>query len=46
MEKREGGTNQEYGINRYKLLYTKQINNKDILYSTGNYNQYPEWDII
>ena len=34
----EGGTNQEYGINRYKLLYIKQISNKDLLYSTGIYN--------
>ena len=32
--------NQEYGINRYKLLYIKQISNKDLLYSTGNYIQY------
>ena len=28
------------GINRYTLLYTKQINNKDLLYSTGNHIQY------
>ena len=32
---REGGTNQEYGINKCKLLYIKQISNKDLLYSTG-----------
>ena len=31
--------NQEYGVNRYTLLYVKQIN-KDLLYSTGNYIQY------
>ena len=37
---REGVTNQEYGINRYKLLYMKQISNKDLLYTTGNYIQY------
>ena len=37
---REGGTNQEYRINRYKLLYIKQISNKDSLYNTGNYIQY------
>ena len=36
----QGGINQEFGINRYKLLYIKQINNKDLLYSTGNYVQY------
>ena len=29
------------GISRYKLLYIKQINNKLLLYSTGNYIQYP-----
>ena len=36
----EGGINLEFGINRYTLLYTKQINKKDPLYSTGNYIQY------
>ena len=36
-----GGINQEYGINRYKLLYIKQISNNDLLYSTGNYIQDP-----
>ena len=35
-----GGINQEFVISRYKLLYTKQINNKDLLNSTGNYIQY------
>ena len=29
-----------YGINKYTLLYTKWITNKDLLYSTGNYTQY------
>ena len=33
------GINQEYGINRYTPLYIKQINNKDLLYSTENYIQ-------
>ena len=37
----EGGINQEFGISRYKLLYIKQIKNKVLLYSTGNYIQYP-----
>ena len=32
--------NQEFGNNRYTPLYIKQINNKDLLYSTGNYIQY------
>ena len=38
----EGEINQEFGINRYTLLYVKQINinNKDLLYSTGDYIQY------
>ena len=35
-----GRINQELGINRYIPLYIKQINNKDLLYSTGNYIQY------
>ena len=37
---RWGGINWEFGINRYTLLYMKQINNKNLLYSTGNYIQY------
>ena len=28
------------GINKYKLLYTKYITNKDLLYNTRNYIQY------
>ena len=36
-----GGINWEFEINRYTLLYIKQINNKDLLYSTGTYIQYP-----
>ena len=36
----KGGIDQELGINRYKLLYIKQIK-KLLLYSTGNYIQYP-----
>ena len=31
--------NKEYGINRQKLLYTKYISNKDLLFSTGNSGQ-------
>ena len=27
-----GGTNEEYGINRYKLLDIKQMNNKEFIY--------------
>ena len=38
--KGEGGVNKEFGINRYTLLYVKQMNNKDLLYSTGHYIQY------
>ena len=30
----------EIGIDIYTILYTKQITNKDLLYSTGNYIQY------
>ena len=36
----KGRINQEFEINRYTLLYIKQINNKNLLYSTGNYIQY------
>ena len=38
--KRGGDINWESGINRYTRLYIKQINNKDLPYSTGNYIQY------
>jgi len=30
----------EFGVSRYKLLYIGWINNKALLYSTGNYIQY------
>ena len=30
----------EFGISRYELLYIGWINNKILLYSTGNYSQY------
>ena len=33
----EGGIYWEYGINRCILQYIKQINSKDLLYSTRNY---------
>ena len=42
--KRERGwerINLEFGINRDKLLYIKQIKNKVLLGSTGNDIQYP-----
>ena len=35
------GNDWEFGISRCILLYIKQINNKVLLYRTGNYNQYP-----
>ena len=31
----------EFGISRCKLIYLEWINNKVLLYSTGNYIQYP-----
>ena len=34
------GRNYEFGTSRYKLLYIKQVNNKVLLHSTGNYIQY------
>ena len=36
-----GGMEWEVGVSRCKLLYIEQINNKVLLYSTGNYIQYP-----
>ena len=36
-----GGMVWEFGISRCKLLYIGWINNKVLLYSTGNYIQYP-----
>ena len=36
-----GGVDWEFGISGCKLLYTAWINNKVLLYSTGNYIQYP-----
>ena len=33
-------SNWEFGISRGKLLYIEQVNNKFLLYNTGNYNQY------
>ena len=37
-----GGMEWEVGVSRYKLIYREWINNKVVLYSTGNYTQYPE----
>ena len=36
-----GGMEWEFGISRCKLLHIEWINNKVLLYSTGNYIQYP-----
>ena len=40
MVTKKGGINQEFGINRYTLLYIKIDKHKDLLYSTENYIQY------
>ena len=40
-ERGEGGKAWEFGISRCKLVYIGWINNKDLLYSTGNYMLYP-----
>ena len=37
----EGKIDWEFGVIRCKLLYIEWINNKVLLYSTGNYIQYP-----
>ena len=36
-----GGMEWEVGVSRCKLLYIEWINSKVLLYSTGNYIQYP-----
>ena len=36
-----GGMDWEFGMSRCKLLSIERINNKVLLYSTGNYSQYP-----
>ena len=36
-----GGKDWEFRISRCKLAYVECINNKILLYSTGNYIQYP-----
>ena len=36
-----GGMDWEFGVSRCKLVYIGWINNKVLLYSTGNYIQYP-----
>ena len=40
----EGGKDWEFAVSRCKLLYTGWINNKVLLYSAGNYIQYPVID--
>ena len=37
----QGGVDWEFGISRCKLLFIELINNKVLLYSTGNSIQYP-----
>ena len=36
-----GGMHWEFGISTFNLLHIEWINNKVLLYSTGNYVQYP-----
>ena len=36
-----GGLDWEFGISKCKLSYSERINNKVVLYSTGNYIKYP-----
>ena len=40
-ERGGGGKDWEFGISRCKLVCIGWINNKVLLYSTGNYIQYP-----
>ena len=37
----ERGMDSEFGVGRCKLLHLEWINNKVLMYSTGNYTQYP-----
>ena len=37
--RRERGTDKDYEINKYELRYIKQVSNRDLLSSTGNYIQ-------
>ena len=39
-ERAEGGMEWKAGVRRCKLLYAEWINNKFLLYSTGNNTQY------
>ena len=32
----------EFGVNKYKLVHMEWMNNKVLLYNTGNHIQYPE----
>ena len=41
VEEGGGGIEWEFGVSRCKLLYIEWINNKALLYSIGNYIQYP-----
>ena len=36
-----GGMDWEFGVSRCKLLHIEWIENKVLLYNTGNYIQYP-----
>ena len=36
-----GGRDWEFGIGRCKILYVEWLNKKVMMYSTGNYIQYP-----
>ena len=35
-----GGVEWEVGVSRCMILYMEWVNNKDLLYRTGNYTQY------
>ena len=40
-EKEKKEMDWEFGVSRCKLLHLEWINNKILIYSTGNYIQYP-----
>ena len=39
--RRGGKMDAEFGISKCKLLHIERVNNKDLLYSTGNDFQHP-----
>ena len=41
---KEEGVDREFGVNKCKLFHLEWISNGDLLYSTGNYTEFPGID--